>query len=1210
MIKLFLTFFSPPQIYRNPAERLPTTKDADTCSEENHALSQEESCQSFNGVKKFSMSYQKTNNGNENGLNGTTHIAQLHAVPGYTCLIDEVTPSRMTKGDNPVSSIVNGACPKDNIFVGKMECNNFIKSMTDLSAGGTAGTKTSKGNVEFQNKSNRSRSNSVDKLFDACEVGNGIHYPKVRPSSSFPSNYGNNYDSSRRSMASKFRSFKTDTSEGYANDYSLPLFDEEVDTNSVAATSMAALKKAIEEAQARMKIAKESMERKKFNIQNRVKVGSDDGLKVEERKEIKIVEKANRSKNMTTCDTCEEWDVPLHISSGTGKQNAISPGQVTTDFKVKEKNLKSVKEADGEAVEEFRSIQADHRQEDKDIFEESEQFYEVAKEADEETLGKEFTSSHEKYNQEEADTFEEEDQFYEVTNTGNQWDTLLEFEDDKDAKRVMQSVDRDEWKEKKMAKEVFEQPEEGGERLKPTEGEGNPEEMEKCFKGLDTVKMASDCENHGGRLMSGAHVFDPEESDGRLKVAHLLGESDKKVQAFCEKDECQKEEKELQEPIKDEKILESLEAEDVELLERQQVVWESVENKNKEEETSKQEELEKELKDAHERMFNKDSKQDTLLERLDDFHQREEVEKILIDESHLENEEFQQVVEDEKIVAVDAYLEEENEKTFKLDVHQEEKNEEIIKVDAYQVEEIEKIFKVNVHQEDEIEEIIKVDAYQEEENGKIQEEICESVKAGGIEETKIEPSAGDGKIKVTNEDLRNQENNVEEADNLCKHDESDNLNKIQKPTVKIENMQGIEVSMEIPPCEESGSLREVTEVLLDPEENGKELELIEEDNVLVGRKILETDGLFQGFKLTKIMPMEYMIETTFLNRNGINLDITGIGFMQKQHDQQTRDFEIVCKSGKHVERSVPGLEKMNEDVKETEVSMNHSDEEKESKCFEEERWVDNGINIGEAQLYEINEVEGENVGPHQEIKTSLCTEKDHENHQETLTDESAETYIESYQETLTSLNAEKEEKHYGTLPNQGTQNHDENHQETQTSQSTETKEGNREETLTVEEGETDESLQKEVELEKKHLKKIDEAKEREREKERIAVERAIREARKRAFAEAKERAAAERAAAEARRRLMAAESRERFGKDSAEANDKSLAEKASNEAKRKAERAAVERATAEARVRALEKAMSGKAASETRKFASEKFSGGPSPSSTSSFPNSSNHVGM
>ncbi|KAL0432407.1 UNVERIFIED_CONTAM: Auxilin-related protein 1 [Sesamum latifolium] len=105
---------------------------------------------------------------------------------------------------------------------------------------------------------------------------------------------------------------------------------------------------------------------------------------------------------------------------------------------------------------------------------------------------------------------------------------------------------------------------------------------------------------------------------------------------------------------------------------------------------------------------------------------------------------------------------------------------------------------------------------------------------------------------------------------------------------------------------------------------------------------------------------------------------------------------------------------------------------------------------------------------------------------------------------------------------------------------------------------------------------------REREKDRIAVERAIREARERAFAEARERAeraAVERAAAEARQRVMS-EAREKLEKASIET--KQSADKASTEAKLRAERAAVERATAEARERALEKAMSHKTSVEPR----------------------------
>ncbi|KAL6967881.1 hypothetical protein U1Q18_033690 [Sarracenia purpurea var. burkii] len=123
--------------------------------------------------------------------------------------------------------------------------------------------------------------------------------------------------------------------------------------------------------------------------------------------------------------------------------------------------------------------------------------------------------------------------------------------------------------------------------------------------------------------------------------------------------------------------------------------------------------------------------------------------------------------------------------------------------------------------------------------------------------------------------------------------------------------------------------------------------------------------------------------------------------------------------------------------------------------------------------------------------------------------------------------------------------------------------------------------------------------EREREKARQAVERATREARERAAAEARlkaERAAVSRAQAEARERAeraavqraqaeardrAAAEARERAEKAAAEAREKTNAEarekaaaaaRAEAEARRRAERAAVERAAAEARDRAAAEA--------------------------------------
>nr|KYP66796.1 UBA domain-containing protein 7 [Cajanus cajan] len=118
-------------------------------------------------------------------------------------------------------------------------------------------------------------------------------------------------------------------------------------------------------------------------------------------------------------------------------------------------------------------------------------------------------------------------------------------------------------------------------------------------------------------------------------------------------------------------------------------------------------------------------------------------------------------------------------------------------------------------------------------------------------------------------------------------------------------------------------------------------------------------------------------------------------------------------------------------------------------------------------------------------------------------------------------------------------------------------------------------MRKERESEKDHLRKIEEERDREKEqerdrKDRMAVDRATFEARNRAYAEACERDAFERATVEARYKALA-EARERLEKACAEARDKSHIDKETTEARLKAERAAVERATAEAQDRAMEK---------------------------------------
>ncbi|GER47532.1 chaperone DnaJ-domain superfamily protein [Striga asiatica] len=127
------------------------------------------------------------------------------------------------------------------------------------------------------------------------------------------------------------------------------------------------------------------------------------------------------------------------------------------------------------------------------------------------------------------------------------------------------------------------------------------------------------------------------------------------------------------------------------------------------------------------------------------------------------------------------------------------------------------------------------------------------------------------------------------------------------------------------------------------------------------------------------------------------------------------------------------------------------------------------------------------------------------------------------------------------------------------------------EKLDMKDQKTGERIRRDIELENEHIKRLEEEKEREREraKDRMAVGKADLESRDKSYAEVHERAekaTVDRATAEVRQRAMAG-ARQRL-------------EKASTETKLRDERAAVERATAEARQRAAEKSMAQKFAAE------------------------------
>ncbi|TQD88780.1 hypothetical protein C1H46_025669 [Malus baccata] len=289
---------------RKPAEKRSPSKEADPSNTEgNRVLSHEASCQSFDGAKKFNMSYHKTNHRSKSFTGGT----MLHAVPAYTCLVDEVSPVRATEGDKPVPSKENGASPNNNLCE-RMPEGNHLKAARDLPAVDDR-KQTSGAGAKVQNNYDRKRSISHSELFNACEIN-----PSSSPSISSPLSEGK--VEFEKPMASIFGMSRSDNLEGSGLVSPPPYFDEEVDTNSTAAASAAALIKAIEEAQARINMAKESKERKKTGSQNRVKPSFNNGTKFEVKGD-KFVDTVSIPKERKTRGLHEEGAVPVHVSTST-----------------------------------------------------------------------------------------------------------------------------------------------------------------------------------------------------------------------------------------------------------------------------------------------------------------------------------------------------------------------------------------------------------------------------------------------------------------------------------------------------------------------------------------------------------------------------------------------------------------------------------------------------------------------------------------------------------------------------------------------------------------------------------------------------------------------------------------------------------------------------------------------------------------------------
>jgi hypothetical protein len=1001
------------------------------------------------------MSYHKVSQGNENGANGTTHIAQLHAVPAYTRLIEEVNSVKMNgaKKSTP-APVAQDTYSGSHCDEGIKEGGHCAKSFVDPSPNNAKKQSSNNGGKDI----NRSESDSVDLFYDACEISNGsdgIHEVKAHPSQTATANLDNNNNNvdASRSTETNCQTSKSGRYESPAGADSPTYLEDTVDSNSAAAASVAALRKAIEEAQVRIKVAKESMRRKKEGYPDRVKQKSSIDLKVREKKEAKLAYKTTKDKEINSRQTFGEMDALMPMRTEKVRSDIGDKETCTANEAVQEAQ-KKLKLSRAEHKEDVELKEADQKGKDLEL-KEAGNAKNVPYDRNASVKPDEFDHSVEMVKE-----YLEQENYKEEACADNEEGSSGELVHE--TKNRCQEVVG----ETILIRETLDS---GGtdKRLKVKEVENKVTPFDEPNGHVINLggkpSMTGNKENISYKPEDGKKAkwsIDPEECQKILRAIEELGKGEKHIsQEQKESDD----EVELVGGLEECELTESLEPTDnegpcspdrSELISTDKEIYNSgcLEDKMRRN-TSDFSDVNQEV----EHSYSREATDGTF----GDIYVQEILEDI-VDHIHDDEESYERNTKvcdlDRQVRLQDAHA---HENELEGATHLMEENE--MKRDGNKV----------------LEEVI---------------------------ETQTDPIY---------DEIRAEESGIDtEPSSSYEPDETEKLSKIQVSNAVNENDETLEVLPEFYSCDLQDDIIVASNASIQHQEKYEEPESVQETHDFCEKHAGQTSSFDEGAPVLSetVYQMKNTFEKVITEDDSTNVGETDMKVRQNQ-DRCLEKAESDCDLAMLVEETTPESIEICKYVKEARVVSDEEIDENRSNSSSEEMLFDNEHDIEASQIPSISE-----------WKQSPFKE-----------------------EEVKSIHRNIEESHQASM--------------------------------TMEEKKANGKSQK-VEVDKELLKKIDEAKNREREKEKLAVERAIREARERAFADARERAALERVASEARQKNILNE-RERL-KATSQATEKTPAEKAAIEAKIKAERAAVERATAEARARALERALSEKAASDAK----------------------------
>ncbi|XP_058220787.1 auxilin-like protein 1 isoform X3 [Rhododendron vialii] len=442
---------------RAPAKKVSHSDGTDQLDRyRDEAFQNEAPNQSFAGLKQFNMSYHKSSQKSNNGKNGTTRITQLRAVPGFTCFIEENPPVQKKEGDkygpptkvdvtSPTKIYSNAA------YSHSSDATGIFESQSSVSANLTSNKSVPTRSIDLNSKGPKS---------DASQAGPGYCSPSFS--------------------------------------------DEELDVNSAAAASAAALRKALETAQASIRIAKEFMERKKDSTQRFSKPSSKDGLDTNNRRDDKFAVGETRFREKNAKEMSEYDDIVFQVFSKSEREKARRSGKVAPDSK---------------QVEEISLIK------------------EVARD----TNGNKFVS---------AEACGAVRQISGMATRGECRTAPLSCEHAGSRNSIIEAVDTHEcWrKEMETEKEILEQLDGSGKKV-----DEEARELEDLEVKLNTIKETRVLDQHGDRLDAVQEVQEQEDNDkpGVARVDEETGEEEKASKA---PEKCENEFEEFLEPKENEEF--------------------------------------------------------------------------------------------------------------------------------------------------------------------------------------------------------------------------------------------------------------------------------------------------------------------------------------------------------------------------------------------------------------------------------------------------------------------------------------------------------------------------------------------------------------------------------------------------------------------------------------------------------------------------------